>query len=67
LAACEDSRQHFPAIDIEDVCQKIIETLNNHPAFRKKVLQRAKKFSLETMGEKYLKEITKLLQEGAWE
>lgn len=61
LAACEDSRQHFPAIDIEDVGQKTIETLNNRPVFRKKVLQRAKKFSLETMGEKYLQEINKLL------
>jgi glycosyltransferase involved in cell wall biosynthesis len=65
LAGCTDSIDEFPTADLESVCQKIINVLDNLSYYQTKIQERAKLFSIDLMGEKYLEQIKKFyLREG---
>ena len=61
LADCMDSFNEFPTVDLENVSQKIINVLNNSSYYQTNISERAKLFSLELMGEKYLEQIKRVL------
>lgn len=60
LGECENTIRHVPAIDIDDISEKVIQTLDNLPKYRSKVLVRSRHFTLENMGNRYLSQIKKL-------
>lgn len=59
---CEPSFQHFPVIDIESMSDKILKTFDNYEYYRKRIVERSKMFTLQSMCDNYFIEIEKVLK-----
>lgn len=61
LVCCENSLEKFPEINCIEVYQKLIQVIQRKDHYRPAVLERALKFSWDSMGARYLQELERLM------